>query len=83
MKRTPVVRDEQVLEEAKALAGKRTDSATVDFALAELVRRARASQILELAGSGAWEGDLGEMRGAYRPERDRAGRTTPKSRVPR
>lgn len=83
MRRTNLVLNEQVLEEATQLSGKRTYSATVDFALAELVRRARAGQILELAGSGAWEGDLGEMRSDYHSERETAGRTAPKSRVPR
>ncbi len=29
----------------------------------EALRRARAGRILELAGSGAWHGDLGAMRG--------------------
>jgi hypothetical protein len=31
-------------------------------ALEDFVRRARARQILDLRGSGAWEGDLGAMR---------------------
>jgi Arc/MetJ family transcription regulator len=62
MKRTNLVLDEKLLEEATRLAAQRTYSATVDLALAEFVRRARAGKILELAGSGQWEGDLGEMR---------------------
>jgi hypothetical protein len=48
--------------------------ATVDLALAELVRRARAGEILELAGSGLWPGDLAELR-ADAPTRRR--RTSP------
>ena len=62
MKRTNLVLDEQVLEEATRLTGEKTYSATVQRALKELVRRAKAQQILELQGSGLWEGDLSEMR---------------------
>jgi putative antitoxin of VapBC-like toxin-antitoxin system len=72
MKRTNLVLDEKLLEEATSLAGERTYSRTVDRALAEFVRRARAGKILELAGSGLWEGDLGEMR-RDAPTRRRAG----------
>jgi hypothetical protein len=38
----------------------------VGRALADFVRRVRANRILELAGSGRWEGNLSEMR-ADRP----------------
>ena len=62
MKRTNLVLDDALLEEAQRLSGERTYSKTVDRALAEYVRRARAGRILELAGSGLWEGDLAEMR---------------------
>lgn len=62
MKRTNLVLDEQVLEEATRLSGDKTYSATVQRALVEFVRRARSRQILELRGSGLWEGDLGAMR---------------------
>ena len=63
MKRTNLVLDEVLLEEAVRVSGERTYSRTVERALSEFVRRARAGKILELAGSGAWEGDLGVMRG--------------------
>jgi Arc/MetJ family transcription regulator len=63
MKRTNLVLDEMLLEEAVRLSGERTYSRTVERALSEFVRRARAGRILELAGSGAWEGDLGALRG--------------------
>ena len=63
MKRTNLVLDEQLLEEALTLSGERTYSAAVGRALEEFVRRIRARQILTLAGSGAWEGDLSRMRG--------------------
>ncbi len=63
MKRTTLVLDEESLEQALRLSGERTYSAVVNRALSEFVRRARAGRILELAGSGLWEGDLAEMRG--------------------
>ena len=62
MKRTNLVLDGDLLEEAQRLSGERTYSKTVDRALADFVRRARAGRILELAGSGLWEGDLAAMR---------------------
>lgn len=62
MKRTNLVLDERLLEEATRLAGERTYSRTVERALEDFVRRARAGKILELAGSGLWVGELSEMR---------------------
>jgi len=62
MKRTTLMVDEQLLEEALRLAGERTYSKTVDRALTEFVKRIKARTILELGGSGAWSGDLREMR---------------------
>jgi hypothetical protein len=60
--RTNLVLDERLLEEATRLSQQRTYSKTVELALADFVRRAKAGEILELAGSGLWEGDLPEMR---------------------
>lgn len=54
--------DEHVLAEAQRITGSRTYSEVVNRALAELVRRATARRILDLRGSGLWEGDLAEMR---------------------
>ena len=62
MKRTNLVLREDVLEEATRLSGEKTYSRTVDRALEEFVRRHKARQILTLAGSGLWNGDVGEMR---------------------
>ena len=62
MKRTNLVLDDQLLKEATRLSGARTYSGTVNLALQDFVRRARAHRILELAGSGRWEGDIAEMR---------------------
>ena len=74
MKRTNLVLDEQLLEEANRLSGERTYSRTVERALTDFVRRAKARRILDLAGSGLWEGDLSVMRedcGVYRTRRTR------------
>ena len=63
MKRTNLVLPEGLLDEARQLSGERTYSKTVERALADFVRRAKARRILELRGSGVWRGDLAEMRG--------------------
>jgi Arc/MetJ family transcription regulator len=78
MKRTNLVLDEHLLEQATILSGARTYSAAVTQALEDLVRRIQAGKILELAGSGAWEGNLAEMR-RDRPRRRNSGA----KRVPR
>lgn len=72
MRRTNLVLDGELLEEATRLSGERTYSRTVERALEDFVRRAKAKRILELAGSGLWEGNLSvvrEDRGAYRTRR--------------
>jgi Arc/MetJ family transcription regulator len=69
MKRTNLVLDESLLEEATRLSGEKTWSAAVNRALEDFVKRARARRILELRGSGLWEGDLAEMRGDRRRRR--------------
>jgi metal-responsive CopG/Arc/MetJ family transcriptional regulator len=63
MKRTNLVLDEQLLEELTRVSGERTYSRAVTKAMEDYLRRHRAGRILELAGSGLWEGDLAEMRG--------------------
>ena len=73
MKRTTLMVDETLLSEAVRLTGSKTYSEVVARALADLVRRIRARQILEFAGSGLWQGDLGEMRGD-RPAQPSRGR---------
>jgi Arc/MetJ family transcription regulator len=62
MRRTNLVLDGDLLEEATRISGERTYSRTVERALREMVQRARARQILELAGSGLWKGNLTAMR---------------------
>jgi Arc/MetJ family transcription regulator len=83
MKRTNVVLDEELLEEAVKVSGERTYARTIERALQEMVRRAKARGIEQLAGSGLWVGSLSEMRGdapvresrsVYRPRKRRAAR---------
>ena len=74
MKRTNLVLDDQLLEEATRLSGEKTYSGAVRRALEEFVRRAKARRILELSGSGLWEGELAAMR------KDRPPRRRPKKR---
>jgi Arc/MetJ family transcription regulator len=62
MKRTNLVLDAQLLEDTLKASQERTYSAAVSRAMEEFVRRARARKILDLAGSGAWEGDLALVR---------------------
>jgi Arc/MetJ family transcription regulator len=68
MKRTNLVLDEELLEEATRLSQEKTYSGAVNRALGEYVRRMKARQILSLQGSGLWEGDLSVIRGD-RPQR--------------
>lgn len=85
MKRTNVVLDERLLEEAVRVSGEKTYARTIERALTELVQRAKAQRIDLYAGSGVWQGDLGEMRrdmppavretaGVYRSRKRRAAR---------
>jgi hypothetical protein len=74
MKRTNLVIREELLEEAVRLSGERTYSRTVERALEDFVRRVKARRILELAGTGFWEGDLAVVR------EDRASEEKPKRR---
>jgi Arc/MetJ family transcription regulator len=63
MRRTNVILDEALLEEAVRRSGEKTYSATINRALQELVRRLTFEEGLKaISGSGWWEGDLAEMR---------------------
>ena len=62
MKRANLVLDERLLEEALRLSGERTYSKAVGRALTEFVLKVRSRRILELSGSGLWEGNLSEIR---------------------
>ena len=77
MKRTNLMLNADLLEQTLRVSGERTYSRAVERAMEDFVRRARARQILDLAGSGAWEGDLSvvrEDRATYRKGRDRGAR---------
>lgn len=63
MKRKTLVLDEHLLEELTRVSGEKTCSRAVTKAMEGYLRQHRAGCILELAGSGLWEGDLSEMRG--------------------
>jgi Arc/MetJ family transcription regulator len=62
--------DQPLLEEAKRALRARTYSEAVDRALREAVRIAKVRGLVDFFGTGAWEGDLAEMR----RDRPRAGR---------
>lgn len=62
MKRTNLMLDEHLLEEATVLSKAKTYSKAVEMALRDFVRRAKARRILDLAGSGLWEGELSVVR---------------------
>ena len=71
MKRTNLMLDEDLLEEAVRMAGAKTYSGAGNMALRDVIRRAKARRILELAGTGLWNGDLAAMR-KDRPKRGAA-----------
>lgn len=74
MKRTNLVLPEELLREVVQISGEKTFSGAVVVALHEFVRRAKARQILQLRGTGAWQGDLSEMRGDPAPPTRRKAR---------
>ncbi|HZF12812.1 MAG TPA: type II toxin-antitoxin system VapB family antitoxin [Thermoanaerobaculia bacterium] len=79
MKRTNLMLDEQLLQEVIRVSGEQSSSKAVTRALEDFLRRHRADRILELAGSGLWEGDLSEMRGDPSPH----AQARPRSRAAR
>lgn len=54
--------DEQLLADARAIAGTSTKKATVEHTLHELVRRKDRQCVRELPGTVEWVGDLHETR---------------------
>jgi Arc/MetJ family transcription regulator len=73
MKRVSLMLPESLLNEALRLSGVRTYSLAVGRALEDFVRRIKSRRILELAGSGKWEGELAAIRDD-RPPRKPQGR---------
>ncbi len=62
MKRTNVVLDEELLDEAVRVLGRKTYSATINLALEEAVRMRKIQELGKHFGKGLWAGDLAEMR---------------------
>lgn len=62
MKRTNVVLEEDLLEEAVRTLGVKTYSAAINQALAEVVRIRKVQSLGEFFGKDLWEGNLSEMR---------------------
>ncbi len=73
MKRTNLVLDEALLEEAVRVLGTKTYSATVNLALAETLRVKRIQGLADHIGKVEWLGDLSEMRAdcGRQPVKDR------------
>jgi Arc/MetJ family transcription regulator len=61
--RTNIEIDDALLAEAQELAGTRTKKATVEFALAELIRRRKAKGMLAFRGNVEFDLDLDRSRG--------------------
>ena len=73
MKRTNLVLDERLLEEATRVLGLKTYSATVNKALEEAIRIQKVRSLHQYMGSNLWQGDLAEMREDNpRPRRQKA-----------
>ena len=68
MKRTNLVLDPELLDQATHLLGVKTYSAAVNLALAEVMRLRKIRSLPQFFGQGLWQGDLQEMR------EDKAGR---------
>ena len=62
MKRTNLMIDKDLLEEAQKVLKASTYSAAVNEALQEVIRIHKINQLGDFFGSGVWEGDLPEMR---------------------
>ena len=73
MKRTNLVLDEHLLQEATRVLGAKTYSAAVNTALEEVVRIRKVQSLAGFVGSGIWEGNLSKMR-EDRPARGRPAR---------
>ena len=67
MKRTNLVLDEVVLEEAVDLLKAKTYSEAVNKALKQSIQLAKIRGLLEWRGQGIWEGNLSTMRGDNKP----------------
>lgn len=62
MKRTNLVLDPDLLNQATTLLGAKTYSAAVNLALAEVLRLRKIQSLPQFFGQGLWHGNLQEMR---------------------
>ena len=62
MRRTNLVLDEHLLDEATRVLGAKTYSAAVNTALEEVIRLKKIQKLPEFFGTGIWQGNLAEMR---------------------
>ena len=62
MKRTNLVLNAGLLEEAVRVLGVKTYSAAVNLALEETLRVKKLQSLPQFFGRGLWEGDLSQMR---------------------
>jgi Arc/MetJ family transcription regulator len=62
MKRTNIVIDEELIEDALKATGLKTRRELVDYALREVLRQESQKRILKLKGAVHWEGNLSSMR---------------------
>jgi Arc/MetJ family transcription regulator len=62
MKRTNLVLNADLLDEAIRVLGVKTYSAAVNLALEETLRVKKLQNLPQFFGRGLWEGDLSEMR---------------------
>jgi Arc/MetJ family transcription regulator len=67
MKRTNLVLDESLLQEAARVLGAKTYSAAVNLALEEIVNVRKIQNLQQFFGKDLWEGDLAEMREDAKP----------------
>jgi Arc/MetJ family transcription regulator len=54
--------DEQLVKEAMAVSGEKSQKETIHTALRNYIRIGRRREILHYQGKGIWEGNLDEMR---------------------
>ncbi len=69
MKRTNLALDPELLDQTRRLLGVKTYSATVNLALAEVLRLRKIQSLPQFFGKGFWQGNLGEMRDDFVPGR--------------
>ena len=61
MKRTNLVLDPELLDQATTVLGVKTYSATINLALLEVLRLRKIQNLPQFFGRGLWQGSLEEM----------------------